>query len=123
MSRWRDTPTGLGRPLFGRSGFDNRRNAYIWAAEVLGDELFFGTFDTTTSAQVVASGGNAAQVGGEAGADLFKFTLNDSSPAVAVTKTGFGNPGNFGVRNLVVGAPPARACPSPAGAPPAAAAK
>lgn len=71
---------------------------------MLGDELYFGTWDTTTSTQVVAGGGNRAAIGGEAGADLFKFSRNASAPAVAVTRDGFGNPGNFGVRNLVVGA-------------------
>lgn len=104
-SGWREAPTGLGKPLYGPSGFGNRRNAYIWSAEVFNNELYFGTFDTTTSTQVVAAGGSASPmlIGGEAGADLFKFK-NTSSPAVAVTRTGFGNPGNFGFRNLVVGA-------------------
>ena len=39
----------------------------------------------------------------ELGADLWRFP-SESEPAQAVTQTGFGNPMNFGIRNMVSGA-------------------
>jgi hypothetical protein len=80
------TPTGW-TPLYGRSGFGNRRNAYIWQMDVFDGRLFVGTYD---SSPVGAP---------DIGADLWRFDSPDS-PAVNENYSGLGDPNNYGIRSM-----------------------
>lgn len=80
------TPTGW-TPLYGRSGFGNRRNAYVWQMTELNGHLFVGTYDATPE-------------GVETGADLWRFDSPDA-PAVNEGFSGFGDPNNYGFRAMI----------------------
>ncbi len=79
-------------PLFGKSGIDNPNNAYTWAMAVYKDRLYLATFD----ASILLTDNPESPYG----ADLFRFS-DLSSGAETVTLDGFGNPLNYGVRNMV----------------------
>ncbi|MEG1585910.1 MAG: T9SS type A sorting domain-containing protein [Bacteroidales bacterium] len=45
--KWEIKPTKMGAPLYGKSGFNNMFNNYIWSMSVLNDKLYIGTMDYT----------------------------------------------------------------------------
>jgi hypothetical protein len=95
---WVPTPTKLGLPLFGRSGFGNGWNTYTWSAAVHKGKLYMGTYDWSVMAAEAGMPGAAAAAG--PGADLWRFD-DTTSPAVAECVDGCGNSANYGIRNLL----------------------
>ena len=96
---WVPTRTKLNPPLWGRSGFGNPWNTYIWSAETHRGRLYMGTYDWSVSAQAAGVRGAEGAAAGH-GADLWRFD-DTASPAVAECVDGCGNPANFGIRNMV----------------------
>jgi cyclopropane fatty-acyl-phospholipid synthase-like methyltransferase len=100
-------------PLSGLGpGFGNPFNGYIWSMAVHDGHLYVGTFDSTIFAlwadlrrQPLERQLKLRQLGVErfvernAGFDLFR--TRDGVTWTAVTQNGFGNPYNYGARNLV----------------------
>jgi hypothetical protein len=100
------------KPLSGQmSGMGNPVNLYCWSLEVHGGRLYLGTFDASTFLMVARDNGipmgemlgltpeqiDALAAG--AGGDLYRSW--DGVNYRAVTRTGFGDPYNYGVRNMV----------------------
>lgn len=101
---WAAVPNRLGKAgLYGTTGFGDNTNRYTWSSEVHKGRLYFGTFDVNalskigTAVDLAASGGNPPATDG---ADVWRFD-NHTSPAVAVTRNGFGNTARHGIRNMV----------------------
>ena len=102
-------PTGLGPPTEGLGGIDEMFNTYTWAVQVGADGLLYvGTLDNSFSLQgvqipgqdpVAATGAVGRQ---NFGADLFAFGPG-STKARVITRRGFGNDTNSGIRNMVAG--------------------
>jgi hypothetical protein len=80
------TPTGW-TPVYGSSGFDSKRNNYIWQMEIFDGRLFVGTFDSSPVGTP------------DYGADLWRF---DSADAAAVNENfrGLGDVNNYGIRSM-----------------------
>lgn len=109
----RTTPDGLKRPLSGIGpGFDNFFNAYIWSLCVYEGWLYVGTYDWSIFLpylpierlpdrfqRILRRLGAEALVKFEGGFDLWRTC--DGVQWAPVTTTGFDNPYNFGVRNMV----------------------
>jgi len=109
----RYTPQGLKVPLSGMGpGFDNFFNGYIWRMTVHDGWLYVGTFDWSvflTYAQMqrmspwlrrhVGWHGIDTLLKYDGGFDLWR--TRDGIRWNAVTRTGFGNPYNYGARTLV----------------------
>jgi len=93
----RSTPTGDKSPLSGfLAGFDNFFNAHMWRLEVFEDNLYVGTFDTSTSFKENVTA--EPFVRDIMGFDLYR--TEDGSTFSALTSDGFGDKFNFGVRAL-----------------------
>lgn len=110
---WIISPTLLGPPLYGMSGFGNMFNNYTWAMAEYDDQLFVGTMDWSyLLIDVINSLLGTIELPTElpfefdlslpttfAGADLYRFYSNDE-PAVTENLSGMGNYGSYGIRNL-----------------------
>jgi len=107
------TPQGLKMPLSGlRPGFGNYFNAYIWRMAVHGEYLYASTYNWAVFLpyllkepwprwlnDVIGSIGQNRMVERRGGCNLWR-TRNGEDWS-AVTKSGFGNAYNFGIRTLV----------------------
>lgn len=112
---WTIAPNGMGKPLWGRAGFGNPWNGYVWSMAVWNNTLFWGTMDASyhvrATLQVAALEiprllgmptfmfPPPATLKKDYGADLFALKGSDG-PAVAITTDGLGDPGNFGFRSM-----------------------
>lgn len=77
-------------------GFGNFFNAHMWQMEVYQDNLFLGTFDSSTTFKEIPN--NDALLADQMGFDFFRTPNGiDFYP---ITTTGFGDRFNFGVRSL-----------------------
>jgi len=116
---WRDAPNLTGSPLFGKAGFGNPSNTYLWSMAEHDGELFVGTADGSWMVRTVLFEGlpsigdleygpflnwladpSGFQPYSTHGADVYRFPSPDK-PAILVTKDGFGNLANFGIRSMV----------------------
>jgi hypothetical protein len=109
----RSVPSGTVQPISGlRSGFGNFFNGYIWALGVHDGWLYVGTYDWSVTMRWALLDQNLKKVhrlfelldpevvvANEGGADLWRSY--DGENWLPVTRQGFGNPYNLGVRNLV----------------------
>ncbi|MDF1763477.1 MAG: hypothetical protein P1U57_08720, partial [Oleibacter sp.] len=90
-------------PRFGRSGFGNQANQYLWSLIKFNGDLYIGTFDYTDILQFsilgspVAFNSNGNSV---PGADLYKLDTEDMS-LDPIFLDGAGNPDNYGIRNII----------------------
>lgn len=102
-SSWVQTATG-NTALYGRSGFGNPYNNYIWNMTVFNNKLYVGTMDWSHLASLGLQSYNANIVNlvpvQSFGADLYYFN-NTTSNALADSTTGIGNYTNYGIRTLV----------------------
>jgi hypothetical protein len=96
---WVPTPTKLGPPRFGRSGFGNGWNTYTWSAAVHKGKLYMGTYDWSVVADE-AGLPTGVMAASHHGADLWRFDDTESA-AVAECIDGCGNAANYGIRNMV----------------------
>lgn len=113
MGSARDTPQGRKRPLSGLpAGMGNVFNGYFWAMEEHDGWLYLGTMDSTIWVRylivdsydpqvqkVVRQVGAENIVVNEAGCDLWRSA--DGENWIPVTKVGFDNVYNLGIRNMV----------------------
>jgi hypothetical protein len=91
------TPTGLKRPISGvLTGFGNLFNGHFWKMEAHADALYLGTWDWSVGLRSIPQLGPL--FGREFGADLFK--TRDGRYWSQVSRTGFGDGFNYGVRTL-----------------------
>ncbi|HUA34085.1 MAG TPA: hypothetical protein VMA09_10805 [Candidatus Binataceae bacterium] len=116
---------------YGPAGFGNVFNAYTWSMATFNNNLYIGTFDwsiviaTLADSVTAETGIRALQTGPNTvqslsnffnngffanniaiyapGADIWRFQ-DDTSPAVAETLDGLGNPFNYGIRTMVADA-------------------
>jgi len=109
----RDTPAGKKIPLSGiPPGFGNVFNGYFWAMEEHDGWLYLGTMDSTIWVRflqidaypervrdIVNQVGAENIVRNEAGCDMWRSA--DGENWLPITRTGFDNHYNLGVRNLV----------------------
>ncbi len=81
-------------------GFGNIWNIYCWSLQEVDGVLYLGTFDMSSILYSLLEG-NILQllVRPKAGADLWK--TEDGLNWQAITRNGFGNPGNYGIRDMV----------------------
>lgn len=100
-------------PLSGlRAGWGNFFNGYMWTMGVYDGWLYCGSYDWSINLRWSVLDGAPAQartlmetigteniIASEGGADLWRTC--DGENWLPVTKTGFGNPYNWGVRNIV----------------------
>jgi hypothetical protein len=100
---WVQTTTG-NTALYGRSGFGNPYNNYIWTMTVFNTKLYVGTMDWSHLAALDLQAYNVNISNlipvKSFGADLYLFN-NTTSAAVADSTTGVGNYTNYGIRSLV----------------------
>jgi hypothetical protein len=96
-------------PKFGRGGFGNVYNLYLWSMNVVNNKLVIGTFDdygiTTLSYRVPLPPTELGFRLPVMGADLYVMDIAEDGsigPAKWLTLDGYSNPTNFGMRNLVV---------------------
>jgi hypothetical protein len=107
---WVISPTLMGPPLYGPSGFGNLFNNYTWSMSGYDGQLFIGTMDwsylLTDLLQTIQ---DAVQLpldveitlpDANPGADLFRF-FSSTDAAIAQDQTGVGNYSSYGVRNLL----------------------
>jgi hypothetical protein len=121
IGKWVFKENKVGKPLYGTAGFGNPFNSYTWSMTVYDNKLFIGTMDYSYSIAVqinkairnllklvVANVPSLYDINTEYlpfkdsfdyGADLYYFKDNNS-PAIAVTKNGFNNYSNFGIRTM-----------------------
>jgi hypothetical protein len=119
--RWVFKKNKIGKPLYGQAGFGNPFNGYMWNMAVYDNKLFVGTCDFSYEALtgvdpivvdllslVFRNMPNIYEINTkylpfknsfDYGADLYYFK-DTNSPAIAVTRRGFGNYSNFGVRTM-----------------------
>ncbi len=109
----RAVPSGTMQPLSGlRSGFGNFFNGYIWALGVHDDWLYVGTYDWSMTMRWALLDKTLKKVhrlfevldpevvvANEGGADMWRSS--DGENWLPVTRRGFGNPYNVGIRNFV----------------------
>ncbi|MDD3762278.1 MAG: hypothetical protein PHP86_03180 [Nevskiales bacterium] len=109
----RVTPDGLRYPLSGySSGFDNMFAGYVWRMAVHDDYLYAGTFSWASAlpflpmhvwpedvVALVHRWGVANLVRHHGGCELWRS--RDGAYWEPVTRNGFGNPYNWGIRNIV----------------------
>ena len=79
------TSTGW-TPLYGKSGFNNPKNEYIWQMAVFDNRLFVGTFDSSFGTP-------------ETGGDLWRFD-SPNSRALNENYQGLGDTNNYGIRAM-----------------------
>jgi hypothetical protein len=109
----RNTPQGFKEPISGMSaGFDNPFALYVWDMEAHDGWLYAGINDATTFLRytprsrlgpnatrwIEQHGGVEQTVEAEGGCDLWR--TQDGVHWTCITRTGFGNPYNNGVRTL-----------------------
>lgn len=109
---WRVEPnklTGNKKPVFGRAGFGNTYNMYLWSMNMIDDKLVIGTFDdfgiTPLSYRVPLPPTELGYRHPLMGADLYVMELGEGGsigPAQWLTLDGYSTPTNFGMRNLLV---------------------
>ncbi len=81
-------------------GFGNVLNIYCWALQEVDGILYLGTFDMSSFVYYFLEGNPLqALFAGTAGTDLWK--TQDGIEWQSVTLNGFGNQGNYGVRDMV----------------------
>lgn len=111
---WVISPTLMGPPLYGPSGFGNIFNNYTWSMSEYDGQLFVGTMDWSyLLTDLIDTFQNAIQdiiqlpinirislPDANPGADLFRF-YSATDPAIAQDQTGVGNYSSYGVRNLL----------------------
>lgn len=109
----RDTPDGKKIPLSGMAGgFGNLFNGYFWVMEEHDNWLYLGTMDSTIwvywlrlesyperARRLIKGIGVDNILENEAGCDLWRSS--DGANWIPVTRTGFDNHYNLGVRNLI----------------------
>ena len=94
----RMTPDGLKRPLSGLlTGFGNLLNGHFWRMTTHDDSLFLGTWDWSIGIRGIPF--LEPLVRHEFGADFYKTT--DGIYWQPISKTGFGDPYNYGVRTVL----------------------
>jgi len=113
---WIQRPNRMGlEPLLGESGYGDDFNEYTWTMIPYRDSLYIGTFDISGPMNLIREGidcgvgcfvlramaEHASEKPRTAGFDLYRMD-DPQQPAVALTRDGFGNPANNGVRNAVV---------------------
>jgi hypothetical protein len=113
---WDKKPNRMGlEPLLGEAGFGDYFNEYTWTLIPYQGSLYIGTFDISGPMNLVREGidcgigcfvlnAMARHEGDEpriAGFDLFRLD-DPQQPAAVLTRDGFGNPANNGVRNALV---------------------
>ena len=109
-----DSPTPARAPLSGlRAGFGQFFNGYIWAMGVHDGWLYCGSYDWSITLRwarldatsdpmmrrLMQSIGPETIIAAEGGADLWRSA--DGENWLPVDRQGFGNPYNWGIRNLV----------------------
>jgi hypothetical protein len=104
-------------PRYGRAGFGNDFNGYLWSMVVGPRGLYIGTLDWQgLLGPLLAGSSNDPQTqllvtllrlqfrGNQEGADLFRMTGgifgNSLSPVTLISGNGAGNTSNYGIRNL-----------------------
>lgn len=101
-------PNNMGqKPKFGQTGFDNPFNLYTWSMGKTKRGLYVGTQDFSYLAEkilpsLIVDEMAATQPNStiQHGGDLMLFkSLNE--PAKAVSRTGVGNPTNYGIRTMI----------------------
>lgn len=113
---WVKKPNLMGlKPLLGIAGYGDYFNEYTWTLIPYNGSLYIGTFDIAGPMNLIREGINcgtscfvlesmAKHKGNEpriAGFDLLRLD-DPQKPAVVITRDGFGNPANNGVRNALV---------------------
>lgn len=95
---WTSRPTGW-TPRYGKSGFGNPFNNYVWRMTVAGDRLYVATMDWSYIVHDVSDEAPPTDPAGW-GADLWTFP-SAGAAAEAVDTRGAGNYLNYGIRNMV----------------------
>lgn len=113
---WSLQPNRLGlTPLFGDAGYDEYFNDYTWTMVRYRDSLYVGTFDIAGGMRAIRDDTDcrwtcyvlrtlADQRAPQAqtpGFDLLRFD-DPQRPPLVLTRDGFGNPANNGIRNAIV---------------------
>lgn len=104
-AQWVMKPTGMGRPIWGPSGFGNPFNNYTWTMDVYHGSLYIGTMDWSylalgqqeLSPEVT---GYLERLGYSFGADLLRID-SSARPGVFESVNGVGNVTNYGIRTMV----------------------
>jgi hypothetical protein len=97
---WVVKKTGMA-PKCGPAGFGNPDNRYIWSMASMGDRVYVGTMDMTTT--LLSSAIDLVEKIGStrvAGGDLYALRGDDGCDE-AITRNGFGDPFVYGFRNLL----------------------
>jgi hypothetical protein len=87
-------------PRFGRSGFGNINNSYIWSMTSYNNYILIGTLDITQPMPFQTTQFSRHV----SGSDLYVLEINDDyqiQPAAWISLNGLDNPYNIGIRNLV----------------------
>jgi hypothetical protein len=93
----RVTPTGLKRPISGLlTGFGNLFNGHFWRMTPHGDSLYLGTWDWSVGLRIIPN--LEVMLRHEFGADFYR--TRDGRFWQPITKSGFGDPFNYGIRTL-----------------------
>jgi hypothetical protein len=99
--RYRMNKMGL-KPLYGRGGFDNEWNNYIWTMTVYDDHLYVGTMDFSwipmEDEEIVRE--NDIERRSVYGSDLWRIESADA-PAMPVSVDGLRNGLNYGTRSMI----------------------
>ena len=105
-----DHMTGMGPPLWGKSGFGNALNNYTWTMAVFDNRLYIGTMDFTylVKAGIISSDPILGPITWaekyehepREGADIWSIGSSDG-PAVPEFLNGVGNVLNYGIRTMV----------------------
>lgn len=89
-------------PKYGREGFGNTLNNYLWNMIEYNGDIYMGTFDQSDLSDSLVLGlGLWPNIASEPGADLYKFDNNTMS-AQPVFLDGGTSPISYGIRNTVV---------------------
>lgn len=124
--KWKRVPNNMNaKPLFGEAGFGNKTVFYTWSMAVYNNQLYMGTFDLAfpDDSDSLAATLVSKMINGflglmptamddtvrdiltppnvVPGVNLYRF-VDSHSPAIVETDNGFGNPGIYGIRNMIV---------------------
>jgi hypothetical protein len=95
----RDTPVGRKQPLSGMDvGFDWPLNMHMWRMQTYNGQLYIGTVDQSTRWR--SSAQHRALLEPSMGFDLFQSS--DGEQFTTITRNGFGDKFNYGVRTFAV---------------------